>query len=115
MAFPVFRMFAIAAKLIMDVPIIRKRTKINTSAHAAGCAENILMAYGQVKCPMTAHAKSCNGSVFSIANGFVMVVYPIDQFAGNKCLIANRRIDRTVEIPTVTTIRANEYHLILVG
>jgi len=46
--FPIFGKFALFSQSFFQIPIVGEGPDVYSSAHAAGCAENILMAESKV-------------------------------------------------------------------
>src|SRR5690606_8693042 len=79
-------------------------------------SKNILVAKTEVEPAVPSHAQSCNCSPLAGRDGVVIAVYITDKLSGNKGFIAERRIHRTVPIPTaVTTVGTDNHHVVTVS
>lgn len=112
---PALRVLVVVAEIILYVPALGEGQDVDTARHAAGIAEYIRMAEGQIKGTVATHAETGYGPVAGVGYGRIVAVDIFYQFIGNESLHLHFVIDGGVEIPTVVAVGQHEYHAVLVG
>ena len=77
---PILLMCILIAQPQLDVPFLRKRTEVNATAHRASRAKHVLMADGEIKRTVSAHAESCHGTSLTACVGKIVFVDIFHQF-----------------------------------
>jgi len=99
----------IFSQLFSHVPVFRERANIHPSACASTGTKRIFMTDCIPHRSVSTHTQSGDGASLTVGNRLVMFVDILHQFRRNKSFIAERRVDRTIPVPTGLSVRTNEY------
>ena len=82
-----------------NTPVVGKGPNVDTTAHAARSAKNLLAFKDQVQSAVAAHAKPGNCPAIFAGDSFLICIYPLHQFHRNIGFILPLRFNRAVKIP----------------
>ena len=112
---PYFGMTAALAQVFFHVPAVGEGADVESAAHAAAGAEDVLVADGQPEGTVPAHAESGYGAVVAVGAGGVEAVNVVHEFLGHEGFVARTFDDGAVPVPAVGAVGAHNDEALAVG
>lgn len=100
---PIISVLCDVSQILFYAPIVGEGAEVDPAAGGACCAEQVFVPDGKIKGAMSAHAEAGDGAMRSVGDGRIMGIDIGDKLFAYKGFIADRRVDRAVEIPAIVS------------
>lgn len=100
---PIISILCDVSQILFYAPVVGEGAEVDPTAGGARCAEQVFVPDGKIEGAMSAHAEAGDGAMRSVGDGRIMGVDVGDELFAHKGFIADRRVDRAVEIPAVVS------------
>ena len=112
---PAFGELLLFAQLPLHLPRIGEGTDIHTSRGGTRRTEPVPMVQCNPPCAVATHAQSRDGPFFTHGQGRIAGINPVDQLLRDEGLELRAGIERTVPVPAVFAVGADQNHTETVG